>query len=145
MRKPEVIVIGAGVVGCSIAFHLARAGAAVRVIDKGGVCSGMTSRSGALLRMHYTFAPEAALAWKSLEYFRNWRDTVGGECGFIETGFALIVGHDNAGRLKTNVAMMRSLGIDVSICTPAELSELDASVSTADIASAAYEPESGYA
>src|SRR5689334_1563187 len=103
MRKPEVIVIGAGIVGCSIAFHLTRAGAAVTVIDKGGVCSGMTARSGALLRMHYTFAPEAALAWQSLEYFRNWRDIVGGDCGFVKTGFALLAGQDNTERLKANV------------------------------------------
>jgi hypothetical protein len=43
----------------------------VRVFDKGGICAGMSARSGALVRMHYTFAPEAELAWKSLHYFRN--------------------------------------------------------------------------
>ena len=73
MARPEVIVVGAGVVGCSLAFHLARSGARVTVFEKGReVCSGMSARSGALLRMHYTFAPEAELAWKSLAYFTNW-------------------------------------------------------------------------
>src|SRR5215470_3453384 len=92
----NVIVVGAGVVGCSIAYHLARAGALVRVFDKGAVCSGMSARSGALVRMHYTFAPEAELAWKSLGYFENWGDIVGGSCGFVRTGFALIVAEKNA-------------------------------------------------
>ena len=58
----DVIVVGAGVVGASIAFHLARNGSRVKLIDNGDVSAGMSSRSGALLRMHYTFAPEANLA-----------------------------------------------------------------------------------
>ena len=50
MAKPEVIVIGAGVVGCSLAFHLAHSGARVTVFDKEReVCAGMSARSGALL------------------------------------------------------------------------------------------------
>ena len=71
-------MIGAGVVGCSIAFHLARADARVHVFDKGGICAGMSARSGALVRMHYTFEPEAKLAWKSHHYFSNWSELVGG-------------------------------------------------------------------
>jgi sarcosine oxidase subunit beta len=85
--NPQILVVGAGVVGASIAFHLARSGASVTVMDKGEVCSGMTARSGALVRMHYTFAPEVELAWKSLNYFQNWHSIVGGSCGFVCTGF----------------------------------------------------------
>src|SRR5690349_876629 len=93
--NPDVIVVGAGVVGCSLAYHLARANTRVTVFDKGGICTGMSARSGALVRMHYTFAPEVELAWKSLNYFSNWRQIVGGDCGFVRTGFALLVGDDN--------------------------------------------------
>src|SRR5262249_12708604 len=74
--NPEVIVVGAGVVGCSLAFHLTRAGARVMVFDKGDICAGMSARSGALIRMHYTFAPEVELAWKSFGYFSNWPEIV---------------------------------------------------------------------
>src|ERR1700691_5779829 len=141
----NLIVVGAGVVGCSIAFHLARAGARVRVFDKGGICAGMSARSGALVRMHYTFAPEAELAWKSHHYFRNWSEIVGGRCGFVETGFAVVVDERNAARLRANVAMLRRVGVDTEVVTAAELRKLEPNAFVGDVALAAFEPHSGYA
>jgi sarcosine oxidase subunit beta len=143
--NPDVIVVGAGVVGCSLAFHLTRAHARVDLFDQGDVCSGMSARSGALLRMHYTFAPEVELAWKSLGYFSHWAEVVGGECGFVRTGFALIVGADNTERIRRNVAMMKALGVEVEVFDRQALREIDASVNLDDVAMAAYEPQSGYA
>jgi sarcosine oxidase subunit beta len=152
----DVIVVGAGVVGASIAFHLARDGARVTLIDKGDICGGMSSRSGALLRMHYTFAPEADLAWKSLRYFANWRESISGVsasadssglggCGFVRTGFAVVVGNENADRLRANITMMKSLGIDTDLVDAKALREIDPAVNITDVALAAYEPQSGYA
>jgi sarcosine oxidase subunit beta len=141
----DAIVVGAGVVGCSIAFHLSRAGKRVALVDKGGICAGMSARSGALIRMHYTFAREVELAWKSLGYFANWARIVGGECGFVRTGFALVVGDDNAARLRRNVDMMKNIGVEVELCDPARLRAIDPSANIDDIALAAYEPQSGYA
>jgi len=141
----NIIVIGAGVVGCSIAFHLARAGARVRVFDRGAICAGMSARSGALVRMHYTFAPEAELAWKSYRYFRNWSEMVGGRCGFVETGFAVVVGERNASRLRANVAMLQRVGVDTEVVTPAALQKLEPHAFVDDVALAAFEPHSGYA
>src|SRR3984957_5108092 len=141
----NVIVIGRGVVCSSFAFHLALAGDAVRVFDKGGICAGMSARSGALVRMHYTFAPEAELAWKSHHYFRNWSEIVGGRCGFVETGFAVVVDERNAARLRANVAMLRRVGGDTKIVTAAELRKLEPNAFVGDVALAAFEPHSGYA
>ncbi|HTJ08778.1 MAG TPA: FAD-binding oxidoreductase [Candidatus Binataceae bacterium] len=151
MAKAEVIVVGAGVVGCSLALHLARSGARVTVFDKAGeVCAGMSARSGALLRMHYTFAPEAELAWKSLGYFANWEAMVGRDaerhgCGFVRTGFAIVVGPPNVEKLRANITMMRAVGIDTSVVEPAELQSLEPAINVDDVALAAYEPQSGYA
>jgi sarcosine oxidase subunit beta len=143
---PAVIVIGAGVVGCSVAYHLARSGARVTVFDKGGICAGMSARSGALIRMHYTFAPEARLAWDSLDYFANWRARVGvGNCNFVRTGFAVVVGEENAARLEANVAMLRSLGVDTELIDHDTLQKIDPAAKLDKIAAAAYEPQSGYA
>jgi len=141
----RVVIVGAGVVGCSLAMHLARLDASVEVLDKSDICSGMSARSGALVRMHYTFAPEADLALRSLRYFQNWPDAVGGECGFIETGFATIVDSRNVEALRANVAMLRRLGVDTDVISPEELHRLDPHLCLDGVAMAAYEPHSGYA
>ncbi len=141
-----VIVIGAGVMGASLAFHLTRAGLKpVTVLDKRGLCGGMTARSGALVRMHYTNEPEARMAFAALRYFQHWEDLVGGECGFTQTGFVMTVTPDNAERLRHNVAMLRRVGVNTSVLNPQELRELQPFTQVDDLTVAAYEPESGYA
>ncbi|MGH7779596.1 MAG: NAD(P)/FAD-dependent oxidoreductase [Candidatus Binataceae bacterium] len=142
---PHVIVVGAGVVGCSLAFHLAQLGAEVTVFDKGEICAGMSAWSGALVRMHYSFAPEAALAWKSLEYFENWARMVGGRCGFVRTGFAIVVARKNAEKLRANVAMLKSLGVETELVDRDQLHKIEPAARVDDVAIAAYEPRSGYA
>lgn len=138
-------MVGAGVVGCSIAFHLAKAGARVSVFDRGAICAGMSARSGALVRMHYTFKPEAELAWKSLGYFENWGDVVGGSCGFVRTGFVLVVAENNADKLRRNVAMLKSIGVETEVIERGELKRLEPAVFVDDVGLAAHEPRSGYA
>jgi sarcosine oxidase subunit beta len=142
----DVVIVGAGVMGASLAFHLTRAGVKrVTVLDKTGLCGGMTAKSGALVRMHYTNEPEARLAFVGLGYFQNWSDIVGGECGFRRTGFVMTVTPDNAERLRQNVEMLRRIGVNTAVITSEELRELQPCARTDDLTLAAYEPESGYA
>ena len=145
-RTYDAIVIGGGVIGTSIAFHLARAGAGkVALVERRAICSGNTRKSGAIVRMHYSNDPEAKLALASLPYFQNWSEMVGGDCGFRQTGFAILVGEENRARMSRNVARLRALGVDTSVLTPAELREVIPSLQTEGVAAAAYEPGSGYA
>jgi sarcosine oxidase subunit beta len=142
----DAIVIGAGVMGASIAFQLARAGLhRTLVVERRAVCSGNTRKSGALVRMHYSNQPEARMALGSLPYFQRWSDLVGYHNGFQPVGFLLLVGPGNRERLVRNVAMQRSLGINTSVVEGDDLRELLPGVDLEDGAVGAYEPESGYA
>ena len=124
-RTAEAIIIGAGVMGASLAFHLTREGMKpVTVLDKKGLCGGMTAKSGALVRMHYTYEPEARMAFAALRYFQDWKDIVGGECGFTRTGFILTVTPNNAARLRQNVEMLQHVGIRTSVINAQETSPL---------------------
>ncbi len=143
---PEAIVVGAGVVGASIAFHLAERGLETLVVDREGRAAGSTARSGALIRAHYPTALEADLAWESLTgYFEPWDERVGGGCGFTRTGFAYLAGEDRVKALRHNVALQRSAGVETELLGPEELGEVDPSLDTEGVALAAYEPRSGYA
>lgn len=142
----EAIIIGAGVMGASLAYHLTRAGMThVTVLDKKGLCGGMTAKSGALVRMHYTNEPEARMAFAAWCYFQHWQEMVGGECGFTRTGFVVTVTPDNAERLRKNVEMLQRIGVTTSVITAQELRELQPFARVDDLTVAAYEPESGYA
>jgi sarcosine oxidase, subunit beta len=142
---PEILIVGAGVAGSSIAFHLAERGASgVTVIDARHVAAGMSSRSSALVRMHYTYPPEVDLAVESLAYFRAWPDRVGGAPVFRQTGFVRLVLPTETEQLRRNVAMQQARGADVHLISPDELLALAPGWSVTDVAAAAYEPASGY-
>lgn len=143
----DVVVVGGGVIGTSIAFHLARLGAGtVTLLERAPqVAAGASGRSGALVRTHYTNAPEAAMAWAALPWFERWNERVGGHCGFVRTGFLQVVSAPDAGRLRENVAMLQGLGIDTRIVDAAEARRLEPALAIADGEYAAYEPRSGYA
>jgi sarcosine oxidase subunit beta len=141
----SVVVVGGGVMGCSIAFHLAERGADVLVLERGTVCSGMSARSGALVRMHYTNEPEARMALAGLGYFQSWQERVGGWCGFTVTGAAILVGPGEGERLRRNVAMLRRVGVDTEAVAPAELAAEHPELDLAGVELAAVEPGSGYA
>ena len=142
----DVVVIGAGVNGASLAYHLAMFGVRkVLVLEKKMAASGATGLSSGLVRMHYVNEIEARLALSSYRYFRNWADMIGGECGFRETGFIRTVAPKNTEKLRANVAMLQRIGVETYLITPAELHELAPNVWAEDILLAAYEPHSGYA
>lgn len=141
----DVLIIGGGVQGASLAFHMAQRGVNVTVIEKTFVGAGATGRSSGLVRMHYDTEIDARLAWESFQYFRDWNERVGGECGFTRTGFIQIVSREQADKLKANVAMHKRIGIASLVITADDVKRLAPSFATGDFDVAAYEPESGYA
>lgn len=141
----DVIVIGAGVQGASLAFHLASRGSSVVVLERSAVGAGATGRSSGLVRLHYDLLAETRLAWASFPYFREWADRVGGECGFTNTGFLWIEPASGADRLRANVADHRDLGIETSVVDAPEMRRIAPGLAVDDDEVAAYEPGSGYA
>jgi sarcosine oxidase subunit beta len=145
VKTVDIVILGAGVMGASIAFHLAqRKAGKIAVVDKGHVGQGGSGRSSALIRMHYSYPPEVQLALVSLHMFEHWRDAVGEEGDFRKTGFVRIVHPGETGRLKQNVEMQRKLGVNVKLIDRVELKELEPDWAVDEVELAAYEPDSGY-
>jgi len=144
-KTADIVILGAGVMGASIAFHLARRNAGkILVIEKDHVGRGGSGRSSALVRMHYSFPQEVQLALVSLRIFQNWHEVVGEPGDFRKTGFVRIVHSNESGRLKQNVAMQQKLGVNVELITRQELRALEPDWRVDDVELAAYEPDSGY-
>jgi sarcosine oxidase subunit beta len=149
----DVIIIGAGVHGASLAFHLAQRGVRATILEKMFVAAGATGRSSGLVRMHYDTEVNSRLAWESFKYFRNWKEMVGGDTstslsagsGFTRTGFIQIVARKAEPALRANVKMHQQIGIPSILVSADDVKRLAPSFATDDFDIAAYEPESGYA
>ncbi len=143
----ELVVVGGGIVGLSVALFAARAGLDVALVDPRPFGSASTARSGALIRTHYATATEARLALGGLETFEQFEDLVGGPSGFVRTGFAYVPELDEVedGSFLARVAMLRAQGVQTRVVDAAELAEIDPAISLEDVGIAAYEPRSGYA
>jgi sarcosine oxidase subunit beta len=141
----DVIVIGAGIMGCSAAFQLARRGLKVALLDKKNVGEGPTGQSSAIIRQHYSNELTARMALHSLRVFQNFGEEVGDGCGFKRAGFVVLVeARDRAG-LEANVKLQREVGIHTELLSPEAVAEILPGMHTVDLVAAAYEPESGYA
>jgi len=144
-RTADFVILGAGVMGASIAFHLAqRRAGRVLVIDKDHVGRGGSGRSSALIRMHYSFPAEVQLALVSLRMFERWGELVGEATLFQKTGFVRIVHPHEMERLKRNVDMQQKLGVNVSLVSRQDLRKLEPDWVVDEVELAAYEPDSGY-
>ena len=141
----DVVIIGGGVQGASLAFHLAARGTSVIVVERSSVAAGATGRSSGLVRVYYDLLAEARLAAVAYPWFRDWGERVGGECGFTRTGFLWIEPGDARGRVHANVASHRELGVESRAVDAAEIRELAPGLEVADDEVAAWEPGSGYA
>ena len=141
----DAIIIGAGVHGASLAYHLARRGMRPTVIERASFGAGATGRSSGLVRMHYDVGGDAALAWASFRIFRDWPEIVGGECGITRTGFLKFVPPAFHDALRANVAMHQRLGIPSLLIGADDVRRLAPGIAVDDATIAAFEPESGYA
>jgi len=142
----DAIIIGAGVMGASLAFHFAERGVKVAILERKVTASGATGHSSGLVRMHYDLAAESELTFQSYKiYFNNWKERVGGECGFQQTGFMQIAKREHEDKLRGNVANQQRIGINTSVISAADVKELIPDFITDQFDFAAYEPDSGYA
>ena len=145
MTTSDIIIVGGGINGCSIAFNLAKAGIKVTLVERDFIAAGPTGRSSAIIRQHYSNEVTARMALRSWQIWQNFDDLVGGQVGFEPVGFLLGAGEENIDELKANIALQQKVGIDTRFITPLEIKELEPEISTVGLAGAAYEPGSGYA
>lgn len=145
-RTADAVVVGAGLNGAATAFFLIREGfRRVVVLDSDMPNAGASGAAVGLLRSHYDNRPECELAARSLPYFRNWTEMIGGDCGWRQTGFYRFVEPTELASMERNVAVQREYGEEVLILSPADLERSAPEFVSDGVGAVVYEPRSGTA
>ena len=141
----DVVVIGGGSTGTSIAWQLAeRKAGRVVLLDAGGVASGATKWSSAQIRQHYTNGVLSRMALRAVEFFEDIEARLGVPATFNQTGLMVLVAPQDVETLAFNVEMQRSLGIHTTLMDAEAVAQVDSRIATGDVTVAAWEPRSGY-
>jgi sarcosine oxidase subunit beta len=143
----DVAIVGGGVVGCSIAYHLARRGVRdVLVLEREAVGSGTTSKAAGGIRAQFATETEIRFSLESLGVFRAFRETFGVDPHFQPIGYLFLVTDpaDLAG-FETRIALQRRLGVDVRVVSPREAQAIVPALRVDDLVAAVWGPEDGFA
>lgn len=146
MATADVVVIGGGCMGASIAFQLARREIGkIILVERSTVGAGPTAKTTGIIRLHYSHEPLIRLAARSLELFTRFEELTGGTADFVRTGFLLLASAAQVGAVAANVQLQETLGVRARMLTPRDIAAIDSRLSLDDIGGAAYESDSGYA
>ena len=142
-HRPDVIVIGAGIVGASCAYELASRGLGVVVLERENAPAlGSTGRSAAGVRVQFTTRSNIELSMYSLPVYRDFRERHGFEIGYRDIGYLLLVPPGRWDDHLASVALQRSLGAPVDVLTPDEALR-HVPLATDGLAGATYGPWDG--
>lgn len=142
----DVVVVGGGVIGASIAMNLALKGAGrIILCEKQTIASGPTGRSSALLRRHYSIELYARMAARSLEIYRDFENLTGLSADIVACGMLTLVGPEDYAAMQTTVGMLRRIGADAEALGVDDLRRMLPIMNTDGVAGAGYDETTGYA
>ena len=146
-RTAEVVVIGAGIQGCSIAYNIAKSGLRnVVVLEKDTICSGSTGRCGAGIRAQWGTEMNCRFGLAAIEKFERLQEELGMDCGLHQGGYLVVAYRDSEfERLKESMRLQNSLGINTRVVSYAEAREICPGLSAEDAVGFTFHDRDGHA
>jgi sarcosine oxidase subunit beta len=143
----DVVIIGAGIMGASTAYHLARRRAGrIVVLERDTVCSGSTALASGGIRHQYANPIGVELTTHAIETYERFEAEFGVDPQFRQHGYLLLVTTaEQLEQAERNVKMQRSFGVDVRLLSPQEIGRQFPYVRTDDLRGGTYSPRDGYA
>lgn len=149
MKIKDAVIIGGGVVGCSIAYNLAKKGLTnIAVVEKQYLASGATGRCGAGVRQQWGLEMNIRLARESVRMFENMNEELDydGDIEFKQGGYLILAYTEKQwDQFQKNVELQRKLGVDVHLKTPEEAREIVPHLNTEGLIGATFCQKDGHA
>lgn len=142
----DYLILGGGLYGCAIAYHLARYGARrVAVLERDALCSGGTAKSCAIIRTHYSIESNLIHAVESLKVFSHFGEIVGADAGFRRTGYLIVGPEAHREPMEAVFRKQNAHGIDTAVLTPQEANAFHPLLQFDDVGVIGYDSQAGYA
>ncbi|CAN5252650.1 FAD-binding oxidoreductase [soil metagenome] len=146
-KTAEVVIIGAGIMGCSIAYHLAERGLTdVVVIERDMIGRGATADAAGGIRQQFSTETNIRLTQLSLKYWENFEERFGVDINFRQQGYLfLLTDPENVRVFKKNLALQQSLGVPARWVEPDEIAKLNPAISLEGVLGGTFCPRDGWA
>ncbi|MBM4442037.1 MAG: FAD-binding oxidoreductase [Candidatus Rokubacteria bacterium] len=146
-RTAAIVVVGAGAVGASIAYHLAKRGQRdVVVLEQDAVGAGTTSKAAGGIRAQFSTEAEILISLECIKAFERFEDEFGVDIGYRKIGYLSLL-TDEADRrgYEPRIALQRRHGVDVRVITPKEAQAIVPAMQVDDLIGAVWSPGDGMA
>src|SRR5256885_16524792 len=150
-RSSDVLIIGGGVIGCSIAYHLTRRGCRnVVVVERHTIGSGSTVKAAGGIRQQFSCEANVRLAMYSVDFFEHFHERLelppdAGGVDFHQIGYLFLLSTQEAfTTFERSAALQQRLGLPVEVLTPEQVGRRWPWLSANDIVGATYCPTDGY-
>jgi sarcosine oxidase, subunit beta len=141
----EIVIVGGGVIGLSIAYHLARRGLTdVVVLERGYLAEGASGRNGGGVRQQWSTEINIRLMQESVELCRRFAVDLGVNVWFRQGGYLFLArSAKEVARLEKNIALQNRCGVATRMLDPSEARSIVPEIELAGVVGAAYNPSDG--
>jgi sarcosine oxidase, subunit beta len=143
--RAEVVIIGAGIMGLSIAYHLARLGVRdITVIDKSYLCGGASGRNGGGIRAQWSSEANVRLMQESIRMCQDFASEFKINVWLRQGGYLFLARSEAKRRaLEESCKLQRECGLSTRMLTPREAQKIVPELSTDGLVAATFNPDDG--
>ncbi len=146
MERADVVIVGGGVHGASIAYHLARKGVRdIVVLERERLGAGSTSRNAGGVRLQFSTEINVRLSQRSLPHWERFNEEMGVDLGFHQVGYLILITTErDVGPFERSLALWSRLGVPAQRLDAGAVHDLFPQVRVDDVRFATFCPKDGY-
>ena len=147
METADVAIVGGGVMGCSLAYHLARRGVDVVLLERGQLGSGSTARNAGGVRQQFSSEVNIRIGMRSVAFLKRFEEEVGVPADFRQVGYLMLLTRpQEVEDFRRLMELWHGLGLaEARWLSTAEIGGLVPALNLEDVLGATFCPTDGIA